>query len=148
MRYIWVRLWANGNKPPQITTIDDSNKSENKFWNSTLRALFRLWLACLKPSWLLARSALMWSAAGANDQNCDSLTLRVRLGQPLTSTPNEPDGTTETFLPAKQPGQFSIRTFCVPACQPVAKMTVEVKRIPMMNDFMSMEFIQGQTYES
>jgi len=92
-------LWANGNKPPQISTIDASNKSENKFLEWHLEGAFQsLDSFCLKPSWLLHR----------------------RLS----------------------------RTFCVPACQPVAKMTVAVKRIPMMNDFMSMEFIQGKTYES
>jgi hypothetical protein len=29
----------------------------------------------------------------------------------------------------------------------VARKTVAVRRIPIMNDFVSMEFIQGQTYE-
>jgi hypothetical protein len=72
VRYIWVRLWANGNKPPQITTIDDSNKSENKFLEWHLEGAFQsLDSFCLKPSWLLHRrlSALMRSAAGANDES-------------------------------------------------------------------------------
>jgi len=36
---------------------------------------------------------------------------------------------------------------CTPDCQPVARKTVAVRRIPIMNDFVSMEFIQDQTYE-
>ena len=43
-------------------------------------------------------------------------------------------------------------TFCtlspLSVTAPVARKRVEVKRIPMSNDFMSMEFIQGRPYES
>ena len=85
---------------------------------------------------------LMCTAAGASDQKLCSLTFSDEKGQLMPST----FVTSTCTLPAelKEDGNFTISTFCVPACQPVAKKTVEVKSIPMRNDLMSMEFIQSQ----
>jgi len=83
----------------------------------------------------------MRSAMGASDQNFCSLTFSDGLGHFTISTRS-------SLLWAKEGGNFTTSTFCVPACHPVARKTVEVKRIPMRNDLMSMEFIRRQTYES
>ena len=55
---------------------------------------------------------------------------------------------TSALIPLPNPGKRVISTFCTPVCHPVERKTVAVKRIPMMNDLMSMEFIQSQAYES
>ena len=84
-------------------------------------------------------------AMGASDQNFDSLTFSAGLGHFTILTRS-------SLFEAKEGGNFTTSTFCVPLttlrCQPVERNTTAVNNAPMSNDFMSMDFILGKTYES